>query len=76
VNNFIWLKDIFPVYFICRYDEYMHWFFTNGMTSVFPNQNSATILSQAVPEPQGDVGNLGYVSDAISQARIVSISSL
>ena len=51
----------------------MQWFFDNGMYSVFPNQNNEEILSQNVPEPEGDVANLGYVSDALIQARAVSI---
>lgn len=51
----------------------MQWFFDNGMYSVFPHQNNEEILSQNVPEPEGDVANLGYVSDALIQARAVSI---
>lgn len=51
----------------------MEWFFKYGMPSVFPNQNNDEILSQPVPEPEGDVADLGYVSDAMQIARTVSI---
>ena len=51
----------------------MEWFFHHGMFSVFPNQDNEEILRQAVPEQGGDVANIGYVSDAMIQARIVSI---
>ena len=51
----------------------MHWFFYNGMPSVFPNQNNEEILNQPVPAPEGNVGDLGYVSDAMTAARTVSI---
>lgn len=49
----------------------MAWFFTNGMHSIFPHQNNEEVLSQPLPEPEGDVGDLGYVSDAVVQARMV-----
>ena len=40
---------------------------------MFPNQNNEEIPSQAVPEPEGDVTNLVYVSNVIHQGRAVSI---
>ncbi|XP_078170581.1 protein MAINTENANCE OF MERISTEMS-like [Carex rostrata] len=52
-----------------RYHEYMEWFFMNGMYTIFQRHANLEILSQAMPEP-GDVANLGYVSDAVIQARI------
>lgn len=60
--------------FICRYPAYIDWFFTNGMSSLYPNQNNEEILSQAVPAPEGDVGDLGFQSDDIRVTRCVSIS--
>ena len=51
----------------------MEWFFNNGMHTLFPNQNREEILSQTVPEPAEDVSNLMYDSDAVVQARAVSI---
>ena len=48
-------------------------FFKNGLPSFYPNQNNEEILSQSVLEPEGDVGDLGYVSDTIYQACTVSI---
>jgi hypothetical protein len=51
----------------------MHWFFHNGMSSIYLNQNNEEILSKLVPEPEEDVGDLGFVSDAIRQARLVNL---
>jgi hypothetical protein len=51
----------------------MHWFFHNGMPSIYLNQNNEEILSKSVPEPEGDLGDLGFVSDAVAQARLVSL---
>ena len=55
------------------YHEYMKWFFHHGMLSVYPNQDNEEILSQAVPEQGGHVADIGYVPDAMIQARLVNI---
>ena len=51
----------------------MRWFFHHGMLSVYPKQDNEEILSHAVSEQEGDIANIGYVSDAMIQARLVSI---
>lgn len=50
----------------------MKWFIHHGMLSVYPTQDNEEILSQAVPEQEGDVAGIGYVPDAMIQARLVS----